>query len=176
MALFYSKCNRFLTRKKLSFTNCISVSYAISANYRLRGNGARWPDIRHFGPFIGQLRLRSDDPAERVYQAMQCRLYTPQDVTKDRPRFECSALQDELGCDKRSPTIRMQCSPRWATRQIVHFPIKKVTKNGFLRGSILRKKSGKTDCWIGREPKLWDVTAYGCEQAPEAFSIISGRF
>lgn len=55
--------------------------------YRLRGNGAKWPDIRHFGPFVGQLLLRSADRAERVYQAMQCRLYTLRDVRKARRRW-----------------------------------------------------------------------------------------
>ena len=35
--------------------------------YRLRGNGAKWPDIHRFGPFVGQLLLRSADRAERVF-------------------------------------------------------------------------------------------------------------
>lgn len=43
--------------------------------FRLRGNGARWPSPGQFGPFVGQLLLRSADRAERVYQAMQCRCY-----------------------------------------------------------------------------------------------------
>lgn len=44
--------------------------------YRLRGNGAKWPEIKHFGSFIGQLLLRSADRAERIYSAMQCRCYS----------------------------------------------------------------------------------------------------
>ena len=43
--------------------------------FRLRAAGARWPRLREFGPFVGQLLLRSADRAERVYQAMQCRGY-----------------------------------------------------------------------------------------------------
>ena len=43
--------------------------------FRLRSNGARWPRVREFGPFVGQLLLRSADRAERVYHAMQCRGY-----------------------------------------------------------------------------------------------------
>ena len=41
--------------------------------FRLRSGGARWPRVREFGPFVGQLLLRSADRAERVYHAMQCR-------------------------------------------------------------------------------------------------------
>ena len=43
--------------------------------FRLRAGGARWPRVREFGPFVGQLLLRSADRAERVYRAMQCRGY-----------------------------------------------------------------------------------------------------
>lgn len=56
--------------------------------FRLRSNGAKWPSIREFGPFVGQLLLRSADRAERVYQAMQCRLYTLRDVKRNRPAWE----------------------------------------------------------------------------------------
>ena len=56
--------------------------------FRLRSNGAKWPSIREFGPFVGQLLLRSADRAERVYQAMQCRLYTLRDVKKNRPAWK----------------------------------------------------------------------------------------
>lgn len=43
--------------------------------YRMRSGGKKWPDLRHFGPFVGQLLLRSADRAQRVYYAMQCRGY-----------------------------------------------------------------------------------------------------
>ena len=45
------------------------------AAFRLRAGGARWPRVREFGSFAGQLLLRSADRAERVYRAMQCRGY-----------------------------------------------------------------------------------------------------
>lgn len=41
--------------------------------FRLRSGGRKWPDLREFIPFIGQLFLRSADRAERIYHAMQCR-------------------------------------------------------------------------------------------------------
>ena len=41
--------------------------------FRLRAGGVRWPRVREFGPFVGQLLLRSTDRAERVYHAMLCR-------------------------------------------------------------------------------------------------------
>lgn len=44
-------------------------------SYRLRYPGAKWPIIQDFGPFIGQLFVRSYQRAQRVYAAMQCRLY-----------------------------------------------------------------------------------------------------
>ncbi len=43
--------------------------------FRLRSNGLKWPHIRDFGSFVGQLLIRSNDRAERVYNAMVCRLY-----------------------------------------------------------------------------------------------------
>ena len=47
--------------------------------FRLRSGGARWPGPRDLGAFLGQLLLRSTDRAERVYHAMQCRLYGQRD-------------------------------------------------------------------------------------------------
>lgn len=44
-------------------------------SYRLRGNGAKWPKISQFSSFVGQLLLRSNDRAQRIYYAMTCRLY-----------------------------------------------------------------------------------------------------
>ncbi len=43
--------------------------------FRLRSNGLKWPRIKDFGSFVGQLLIRSNDRAERVYNAMICRLY-----------------------------------------------------------------------------------------------------
>lgn len=43
--------------------------------FRLRSGGESWLQLRHFGPFVGQLLLRSADRAERIYHAMQCRGY-----------------------------------------------------------------------------------------------------
>ncbi len=43
--------------------------------YRLRSNGRKWPQMSEFGSLVGGLLLRSMMRAERVYHAMQCRLY-----------------------------------------------------------------------------------------------------
>lgn len=63
-------------------------AFTMAISYRLRGVGKKWPDIRHFGSFVGQLLLRSADRAERVYQAMQCRLYTLQQVQKIKTKWQ----------------------------------------------------------------------------------------
>jgi len=47
--------------------------------FRLRSNGAKWPSPQALGAFLGQLLLRSTDRAERIYHAMQCRLYGQRD-------------------------------------------------------------------------------------------------
>lgn len=43
--------------------------------FRLRSGGRKWPEIREYAPLISQLFLRSADRAERIYDAMKCRLY-----------------------------------------------------------------------------------------------------
>lgn len=55
--------------------------------YRLRAAGAKWPEIKYFGAFIGQLLLRSVDRAERIYHAMQCRGYALNDAVGTRRRL-----------------------------------------------------------------------------------------
>lgn len=47
---------------------------AMVTAFRLRSNGTKL-GVGTFGPFAGQLLLRSTDRAERVHRAMQCRLY-----------------------------------------------------------------------------------------------------
>ena len=43
--------------------------------FRLRSCGRVWPAPREYAPMISQLFFRSADRAERIYDAMQCRLY-----------------------------------------------------------------------------------------------------
>ncbi len=43
--------------------------------FRMRSNGRKWPNIHEFAQFIAQLLLRSMNRAERIYHAMECRLY-----------------------------------------------------------------------------------------------------
>ena len=82
------------------------------------------------------------------------------------------------GSNPRPRRCERRALPAELTAQIGHLSIKKVMKNGFLRYSILRGKSGKTDCCIGREPELWDVTTYGCERSalPAELRAHIGRF
>ena len=81
----------------------IGVLVEESANmitaFRLRSNGGKWPDIHNFGAFVGQLFLRSVDRAERIYQAMQCRLYTMHNVYRNRPAWTCKdSIFIIIGC------------------------------------------------------------------------------
>lgn len=55
--------------------------------YRLRAAGVKWPEIKYFGAFIGQLLLRSVDRAERIYHAMQCRGYAINNAAGTRRRM-----------------------------------------------------------------------------------------
>ena len=50
------------------------------------------------------------------------------------------------GSNPRPRRCERRALPAELTAQINHFSIKKVAKNGFLRYSILRRKSGKSDC------------------------------
>ena len=43
--------------------------------FRLRSGGRVWPEPREYAPMISQLFFRSADRAERIYDAMKCRLY-----------------------------------------------------------------------------------------------------
>ena len=61
-------------------------------SYRLRAGGAKWPDIKHFGAFTGQLLLRSVDRAERVYHAMLCRGYSFDTAAGTRRRMNAGDL------------------------------------------------------------------------------------
>ena len=85
---------------------------------------------------------------------------------KNRRSFHCGDFQfwwTVRGSNPRPRRCERRALPAELTAQISHFFIKKVMKNGFLRYSILRGKSRKSDCEIGKEPKPWDASAYGCE-------------
>lgn len=55
--------------------------------YRLRGGKKKGIELRHMGPFVGQLLLRSFDRAERVYSAMLCRGYALRCTRRALPRM-----------------------------------------------------------------------------------------
>ena len=68
-------------------------AYIMLTACRLRGNGAKWPDIRHAGSFIGQLLLRTSDRAERIYNAMRCRGYGTEIISTINDRSAGRARQ-----------------------------------------------------------------------------------
>lgn len=59
---------------------------AMITAFRLRSNGVKL-GVGTFGPFAGQLLLRSTDRAERVHRAMQCRLYGSATAKPTTPKW-----------------------------------------------------------------------------------------
>jgi cobalt/nickel transport system permease protein len=53
----------------------LEEAFGMHTAYRLRSREAKGLQMRHMGPFIGHLLIRSADRAERVYAAMKCRGY-----------------------------------------------------------------------------------------------------
>lgn len=81
--------------------------------YRLRSNGGKWPSVREFGPFVGQLLLRSTDRAERIWQAMQCRCFSLQDLPAKREKWGYADVLFILaGCGS-SVLFRLWDFPAW---------------------------------------------------------------
>lgn len=66
---------------------------AMTRAFRLRSNGVKL-GLRTFGPFVGQLLLRSASRAQRVHQAMQCRLYgrAPAQMSRAKWTFSDAAF------------------------------------------------------------------------------------
>ena len=50
--------------------------YSMTTAYKLRSGNKNALEMRHMGPFVGQLLLRGFDRAERVHAAMRCRGYS----------------------------------------------------------------------------------------------------
>ena len=63
---------------------------AMTTAYRLRSGSRKSLEMRHMGPFTGQLFLRGFDRAERVHAAMRCRGYSLRRLPPARRRFRCS--------------------------------------------------------------------------------------
>ena len=62
-------------------------AYSMVTAYQLRSGDKKALEMRHIGPFAGQLLLRGFDRAERVHAAMRCRGYSLRDVPPARRRF-----------------------------------------------------------------------------------------
>ena len=60
-------------------------------SYRLKNPAYKWPHIKHMGPFVGNLFLKSINKAERIYNAMKCRGYGSKQVAYQKEKI---ALKD----------------------------------------------------------------------------------
>lgn len=81
--------------------------------YRLRSNGSKWPSLREFGPFVGELLLRSTDRAERIWQAMQCRCFSLHSLPIQREKWKGKDVLFVLaGCGS-SVLFRLWDFPAW---------------------------------------------------------------
>ena len=60
-------------------------------SYRLKNPAYKWPHIKHMGPFVGNLFLKSINKAERIYNAMKCRGYGTKQVAYQKEKI---ALKD----------------------------------------------------------------------------------
>ena len=72
----------------LLFEEALSMMTA----YKLRSGRKKAIEMRHMGPFVGQLLLRGFDRAERVYAAMRCRGYSLKRVPPARRKLERSDI------------------------------------------------------------------------------------
>ena len=66
--------------------------YSMTTAYKLRSGTKKALDIRHMGPFVGQLLLRGFDRAERVHAAMRCRGYSLKHIPPSRRRLRLSDI------------------------------------------------------------------------------------
>jgi cobalt/nickel transport system permease protein len=94
-------------------------AYSMYIAYTLRSGGGRGIAMRDMGGFAGQLLLRSVDRADRVYNAMRCRGYTPDAARQGGKRMR---WQDILFC----AAVCLLC---------VAFRV--ISKNALLAGGII---------------------------------------
>jgi len=69
----------------------LNEAYTMSIAYSLRSPNRKGIEMRDMGSFSGQLLIRSFDRAERVYNAMKCRCYVPQNIPQKKKTL---VLQD----------------------------------------------------------------------------------
>jgi cobalt/nickel transport system permease protein len=61
----------------------LNEAYSMNIAYSLRSSNSRGIEMKDMGGFAGQLLIRSFDRADRVYNAMKCRGYALQTITKN---------------------------------------------------------------------------------------------
>ena len=61
----------------------LNEAYSMNVAYSLRSSNSRGIEMKDMGGFAGQLLIRSFDRADRVYNAMKCRGYALQNITKN---------------------------------------------------------------------------------------------
>jgi len=65
---------------------------SMATAYRLRSGSRKALEMRHMGPFVGQLLLRGFDRAERIHAAMCCRGYSLKEMPPARRRVRSADL------------------------------------------------------------------------------------
>ena len=67
----------------------LEEAYSMVTAYKLRSGTRKALEMKHMGPFVGQLLLRGFDRAERVHAAMCCRGYSLKHIPPLRRRLQC---------------------------------------------------------------------------------------
>ena len=62
--------------------------HSMTLAYKLRSGSKKRLEMKHMGPFAGQVILRGFDRAERVHAAMSCRGYSPRQMPTVRKRLQ----------------------------------------------------------------------------------------
>jgi len=62
--------------------------FSMSTAYSLRSSGRKGIAMRDMGSFAGQLLIRSFDRADRIYNAMKCRGFSPRNIPQNNKKPE----------------------------------------------------------------------------------------
>jgi cobalt/nickel transport system permease protein len=82
-------------------------AYSMSIAYSLRCANKRGIEIKDMGSFAGQLLLRSFDRADRVYNAMKCRGYALQNISRNSGKLALSDVVFFAGVSLLCVTFRI---------------------------------------------------------------------
>jgi len=82
-------------------------AYSMNIAYSLRCSNKRRIEMKDMGSFAGQLLLRSFDRADRVYNAMKCRGYALQNISRNSRRLALSDVVFFAGISLLYVTFRL---------------------------------------------------------------------